>query len=267
MVLRILCLHGFRQSGCKFRGRTAALRKALRNHAELVCIDAPWRRVPQLATTTTEEEEEEKQEWVGGGGGTQEEPSGQRAWWDAQPPRQEDGFIDYVGWQRSVGYVREFIVQEGPFDGILGFSQGAVMASLLCALQASELMAKERSVDIVGGDEIVTVLPLQPPTAHSFSFAIIVSGFISRATDHQPLFESLACADTVPATLHVMGKSDVVVEDARSRELAALFGDTAEVLEHDGGHAVPLQKREREALKAWIVAQLHRKEAALQGML
>ena len=39
--LRILCLHGFRQSGSSFRGRTAALAKRLAPLAELVFVDAP----------------------------------------------------------------------------------------------------------------------------------------------------------------------------------------------------------------------------------
>ena len=39
--LRILCLHGFRQSAGSLRGRTAALARKLADLAELVCIDAP----------------------------------------------------------------------------------------------------------------------------------------------------------------------------------------------------------------------------------
>ena len=39
--LRILCLHGFRQSASSFRGRTAALAKRLAPVAELIFLDAP----------------------------------------------------------------------------------------------------------------------------------------------------------------------------------------------------------------------------------
>ena len=39
--LRILCLHGFRQSASSLRGRTAALARKLADLAELVYIDAP----------------------------------------------------------------------------------------------------------------------------------------------------------------------------------------------------------------------------------
>lgn len=39
--LRILCLHGFRQSASSFRGRSAALAKRLSGIADLVFMDAP----------------------------------------------------------------------------------------------------------------------------------------------------------------------------------------------------------------------------------
>jgi hypothetical protein len=39
--LRILCLHGFRQNGSSFRGRTAALAKRISSLADLVFVDAP----------------------------------------------------------------------------------------------------------------------------------------------------------------------------------------------------------------------------------
>ena len=39
--LRILCLHGFRQSGSSLKGRTAALARKLADLAELTYVDAP----------------------------------------------------------------------------------------------------------------------------------------------------------------------------------------------------------------------------------
>jgi len=40
--VRILCLHGFRQTARSFGGRTAKLRKRLRGAAELIYIDGPY---------------------------------------------------------------------------------------------------------------------------------------------------------------------------------------------------------------------------------
>lgn len=39
--LRILCIHGYRQSSASFREKTGALRKLLKKQVELVYIDAP----------------------------------------------------------------------------------------------------------------------------------------------------------------------------------------------------------------------------------
>ena len=50
--LRILCLHGFRQSGSSFRGRTAALARRLAPVADLVFVDAPH-SLPVLAKHAT----------------------------------------------------------------------------------------------------------------------------------------------------------------------------------------------------------------------
>jgi hypothetical protein len=41
-LLRILCLHGYRQNGNMFREKTGSLRKLLKKHvAEFIYIDAP----------------------------------------------------------------------------------------------------------------------------------------------------------------------------------------------------------------------------------
>ncbi len=48
-LMRILCLHGYMQSGAIMRAKTGALRSALKGVAELVYVDAPNRvtEVPQ----------------------------------------------------------------------------------------------------------------------------------------------------------------------------------------------------------------------------
>lgn len=39
--LRVLCVHGYRQSGASFREKTGALRKLLKTKVHLVYVDAP----------------------------------------------------------------------------------------------------------------------------------------------------------------------------------------------------------------------------------
>lgn len=40
-----------------------------------------------------------------------------------------------VGFQESVAAIEQKFAESGPFDGILGFSQGATFTTILCAMQ------------------------------------------------------------------------------------------------------------------------------------
>lgn len=40
-----------------------------------------------------------------------------------------------IGFEESVRFIEETFEEHGPFDGILGFSQGACFVGLLCDLQ------------------------------------------------------------------------------------------------------------------------------------
>ena len=40
-----------------------------------------------------------------------------------------------AGFEQSLATLREAAERDGPFDGVLGFSQGAALVGLLCALQ------------------------------------------------------------------------------------------------------------------------------------
>lgn len=103
LLPRVLCLHGYRQSGATFRAKTGALRKRLRPHAELDYLDAPHAA------------------------------DGGRAWWRAS----DDGSA-YAGLDASVALVRSHLADHGPYAGVLGFSQGATFASLLAGLAGAE---------------------------------------------------------------------------------------------------------------------------------
>ena len=78
----------------------------------------------------------------------------------------------------------DFVNENGPFDGLLGFSQGGAMLGLLCGLQQ------------------------QGNLPFSFKFAIFASAFKSRSSPHQALYSEKI---TLP-TLHVFGEEDQVSE-------------------------------------------------------
>ncbi|XP_026993279.1 esterase OVCA2 [Tachysurus fulvidraco] len=200
--LRILCIHGYRQSSASFREKTGALRKLLKKQYELVYIDAP-----HAVPTSNDIDLQEKTPSVG---------DNKSGWWfsDVQDhsfdARQE--CESSFGLEQSLEAVRMAVKNLGPFDGILGFSQGAAFVAMLCSLQEQKL------------DPIF-----------NFRFAILVAGFRSACAQHQYFYKGVNI--TMPS-LHVFGQDDKVIPEQMSRDLLSLFIG-ADILTHQGGHFVP----------------------------
>ncbi|MEM6991746.1 MAG: DUF924 family protein [Myxococcota bacterium] len=194
--LKVLVLHSFRQSGARLASRTKALQAALASVAELVFVDAPH---PYTATDRTRSE-------LTNDFGPDLEDLGdethQRCWWNSGADHTR-----YDGWDASVAYLTRVAKERGPFDGVLGFSQGAAAAGLLAAAHR-ELAPR---------------------------FAICISGFASRANEHRELMR--AGTIDVPS-LHIYGEQDVLVDNARTLALAECFV-APKVVAHPGGHFVP----------------------------
>ncbi|MGH0178335.1 UNVERIFIED_CONTAM: hypothetical protein FKN15_076982 [Acipenser sinensis] len=208
-LLRILCVHGYRQNGSAFRERTGALRKALKKHAELVYITAPLR-----VTDPASQQEP-------AGGSQAVEPDSQtedpRGWWFSNAQERSvhagESCQSSLGLEESLEAVRRVVREQGPFDGILGFSQGAALVAMICALQGQ------------AGDA-------QGP--FSFRFAVLIAGFRSVCEEHARFYTTPV---SMP-TLHVFGETDRVIPDHMSRELVMGF-QNPQVLTHTGGHFVP----------------------------
>jgi hypothetical protein len=64
-----------------------------------------------------------------------------------------DGTVDFEGLEESIQFLVNCIKLQGPFDGILGFSQGAAMATLLTdrLLQDSNQTKKPKFTVLIGG--------------------------------------------------------------------------------------------------------------------
>ncbi|XP_035695440.1 esterase OVCA2-like [Branchiostoma floridae] len=199
-LLKILCIHGYRQNAQTFRERTGAFRKILKKHAELVFVTAP------LPVKPLENNDEE-----GGAIGASKED--QYGWWYSS---NDDSFHaqDYTdvckGFDQSVEVVKKVFKEQGPFDGVLGFSQGASFVAMLCALREKN----------------------EEPFV--FDFAIMVAGFRSRSSQHDELYSTKI---TCP-TLHVYGDTDRVIQKEMSVEMLQYFKEPVE-LNHQGGHFIP----------------------------
>ncbi|CAH8575595.1 unnamed protein product [Schistosoma bovis] len=112
--LKVLCLHGYRQNSDVFREKTGGLRKSLKKFCEFKFISAP--NVIECSSNAC-------------------------AWWFSKPLEflaQESSTYD-AGFRESILAVKKYIKEEGPFDGMLGFSQGAAFLLLLQIMMEHKL--------------------------------------------------------------------------------------------------------------------------------
>ncbi|XP_059648412.1 rhodanese-like domain-containing protein 6 [Cornus florida] len=237
--LRILCLHGFRQNASSFKGRTASLAKKLKNLVEFVFVDAPH-ELPfiyqpcladpnhcassalQQSPPPPSKSCSKKFAWLVApnfnGKSDTDWKMADSPFDSLQYQQQTDGF------EVSLAYLKTVFSQAGPFDGILGFSQGAAMAASVCALGRLK------------GEM-------------DFRFAILCSGFaLNLAEDDQG---SINCP-----SLHIFGNDhgkDRQIGSQASRDLATLFEEGCSVIiEHDSGHIIPTRSPYIEEIKDFL---------------
>eukprot|EP00033_Pygsuia_biforma_P001477 GCRY01001666.1.p1 GENE.GCRY01001666.1~~GCRY01001666.1.p1 ORF type:complete len:214 (-),score=29.58 GCRY01001666.1:186-827(-) len=201
--LKLLALHGFKQSAPVFKERTNSLRKALKSCVEIEYIDAPhYEKIdPELEKAFGK---------VYGWFSTQENTS-------------------YLGIEKSLDFVVEKL-RENSYDGIISFSQGAVLGAVLCAMMQKGELPKNAA----GGA--------------LFSFAIFVSGFIPRDPKYKAEFASEKM--TVPS-LHVFGETDNIVPFQESKNLAQCFSKS-DVHFHGGGHFVPATAKDKQKYLSFL---------------
>ncbi|KAK9378105.1 serine hydrolase FSH [Kockiozyma suomiensis] len=208
---KILFLHGYTQSGPVFAKRSAGLRKALGK----LGFTTHYATAPISRLVPLDAPEEERQALFAKG--FKEEDS--YAWFV-----QNDATGEYDGIEESWDVLKSYIEKEGPFVGVVGFSQGAVLGSML-----------------------VHTLSRLAPTQEGFKFAVLVSGFRARCPGSDECYPI-----TIP-TLHVMGEADTIVSNEKSQTLVdACVEDQRKVYVHAGGHFVPSNKDAVSAVTGFI---------------
>jgi len=199
--LRILAFHGMKQNSVLFRSRTRQLRIAIREFAEIVYVGGPhqYQAQPNASAAINADSITEISSVA----------SDARCWWHTV--EKEDGTVEYQGLEDTVQFVDNIFNKEGPFDGILGFSQGAALSGILAAIQ--------------------------PRHSIKFSFMIEISGFAGRTEIHRPLFEQ---GITGMPSLHIYGLADTLISPERTQKFAECFSEpSAVVSKHEGTHFAP----------------------------
>ena len=191
---RILVLHSNRQSPSTFQKRTRdVFARAVGPGSTLVYASAPHKYVARgEALNNTKHLQASNQ-------------STTRCWWNASD---DPATMVYTGMEETIKHIDEIAKNNGPFDGIIGFSQGATLAGLLAALVSDKS-------------------PLVSNLSDKLQFVVMISGFYVR--DTRPEFSCLNGPlrdKTNPINIpsfHVWGLSDTLVLPDRSEALRDSF--------------------------------------------
>jgi len=227
MVVRILCLPGFTQNKAVFHKKFAAIEKYCGTSVEFVIIEPPL----ELKSTDIAGTENAASSFDSTANFDSPELI-PRAWW-----RANQDLTIYSGVEGSVKYIRGFLAhQTVPFDGVLGFSQGAAMAAL-----TSVLLERPYQNSFLIDDK-----PPHPP----LRFAVYVSGFKPRDPKIVHLFDG---EKLKTPSLHVLGHNDVIVGTARSQTLIDVC-ESPRVEWHAGGHFIPARSSWRQFFKNYFLS-------------
>ncbi|KAM0798344.1 serine hydrolase FSH, partial [Usnea florida] len=264
--LKILMLHGYTQNPTLFRAKTRALEKALHKPfpaAHLAYVPAPHRLaradIPGYNTTTSNkvpsgkivdekgEEEEEEEEALG--------------WWRRKDyDIMADGVgkevrteVVYSGIEVGLAVVAECIRAEGPFDGVIGFSQGAALAAMVASLLQGRVRkeALDEAAEQDGGMPYPSSFlgDVDGFVQGPLKFAVCYSGFRAPGRLYGGFYEPGIGA----RVLCVLGQVDGVVDEGRGRALVGVCeGGGGRVVVHPGGHFVPCQKMWLDAVVGFV---------------
>jgi len=206
--LKILCLHGWRTSGPILKIQMRDVQISCGQIADFVCVDGchvasgpPQEIVAQIWPPTDFKYFE---------------------WWD-----QNEG--KYTGLDATLRYLAAIEKKSGPFDGVLGFSQGGALAAFLCA---------QSSVAQTGGIGQDAVFP-------SLCLGILCSGFIPQDPRLYSMLQKCAAeskASTAVDMWITAGKKDLPFCMEAVDKLKGHFSSATSIM-HGGPHALPARCR------------------------
>ncbi|KAF0695587.1 Aste57867_13627 [Aphanomyces stellatus] len=194
--LRFLCLHGGRSNSTIMTLQTSGFLQAFGASADLVELDGTYKASgpPEDEILSIFGEDEPYFEW-----------------WDSNDHEDEV----YPGWEKSLERVQRHVEHKGPYDVILGFSQGAMMATLMTAHYLEKKWVPYKAVVLVGGMWPADGMP--------------------SSSDNQGDAGNVQL--NFPA-IHVLGEKDFMYEDGK-KQIEHYTASSRHVFTHAGGHRFP----------------------------
>ena len=215
-------------------------------------------------------------------------------WWNAKKDP-ESGIWIYENAEITLSFLRDFVRLHGPFDGLMGFSQGAATAALLagslkCSVRGEEdVMGQEKgpqcsNVNKLSVEEKERVSERDPQSTMSKDgqtatetselpwpwTSLLSQGSCSNIQDpflflfagirvRDPRLTKLYASLRDVRSCHVIGDKDPV--KVLTNMLIDCF-DSPVVIRHSRGHVIPtLRGTELETLKAFLESQSQARSA------
>ncbi|GMH31376.1 hypothetical protein Nepgr_033219 [Nepenthes gracilis] len=185
---RVLCLHGYRTSGDILRKQVCKWPESVLSKLDLVFVDGPF---PAQGKSDVE--------------GIFDPPYYE--WFQFNKV-----FTEYTNFDECLEYIDDCMIKHGPIDGLLGFSQGAILSAALPGLQAKGMALKK---------------------VPKIKFIIIIGGAKFRS---ESLVEKAYSSQIECPSLHFLGKEDFL--RPYGTELLKSCLDPV-VIHHPKGHTVP----------------------------
>lgn len=237
---KLLCLPGYLQNGAVLAEKSSGLRKALTKKLgyQMDYMDPPF-VIPNkelLPFPLAADADEASERWQG-----IVDKNFNRCWWLANNPGEHEGF------EQSLNHVVDYIRTNGPYDGVVGFSQGAAMAAIVA--NSIEWLLPEH-----GPFKVAAYFSgfafTKPVSAEELLNDVIennsgLADYASRVCIYEQYRQYYAVPAGFPTrVLAVYGADDAVVPPIRSMYLNLLYPDgIVHAFEHDGGHYVPNKKQ------------------------
>jgi predicted esterase len=274
--LRILMLHGYTQSGPLFHAKTKALEKSLAKafpaapapghlathpggvslHYPTAPIKLSYADIPGVNVDGPDAPSADDQPEAYG-------------WWR----RKGDGEpYTYEGIEQGLATVAQTMTSEGPFDGVIGFSQGGAAAGMVASLLEEGRRAAFEAAQSKGGIRFPDSFTrdsgyIESAVQEPLKFAVSYSGFGASTNS---LYQAFYEPQIQTPMMHFLGSLDTVVSEERSLRLVEACangkgkeGGVQRVVYHPGGHFLPSsQKQYVGALVAFIREVMSEQAAA-----
>lgn len=276
--LRVLMLHGYTQSGPLFHTKTKALEKSLAKAFPAAPAQGHLATHPggielHYPTAPIKLSYSDIPGFDVDGASAQDEQPEAYGWWrrkgDAEP-------YTYEGMDRGLTTIAEAMQRDGPFDGVIGFSQGGAAAGMVAALLEEGRRAAFEAAQAKGGMRYPDSFThdsgfIEEAVQGPLKFAVSYSGFgASTNAMYQAFYEPLI----ETPMMHFLGSLDTVVSEERSLRLVEACrsgkgrdGGVQRVVYHPGGHFLPSSQKQYVAALVAFIREVMSEQAVAAGQM